>query len=127
MILHAQSMTFGTRDSKHSIEQGLTFAPKFDEHGLLPVVAIDAKTHEPLMLAYMNEQSLKLTLELGEMVYWSRSRSELEVLRARQDRCRERVRERGGDVKARDCSGIGSSAGKVRTREEQKRRRRRRR
>ena len=77
MILHAQSMTFGTRDSKHTIEQGLTFAPKFDEHGLLPVMAIDAKTNEPLMLAYMNEESLKLTLELGEMVYWSRSRSEL--------------------------------------------------
>jgi phosphoribosyl-AMP cyclohydrolase len=77
MILHAQSMTFGTRDSKHSIEQGLTFAPKFDEHGLLPVMAIDARTNEPLMLAYMNEQSLKLTLELGEMVYWSRSRGKL--------------------------------------------------
>lgn len=70
-------MTFATRDSKESIEQGLFFAPKFDEHGLMPVMAIDVHTREPLMLAYMNEQSLKLTIELGEMVYWSRSRSEL--------------------------------------------------
>ncbi|MDB6073830.1 MAG: phosphoribosyl-amp cyclohydrolase [Verrucomicrobiaceae bacterium] len=70
-------MTFGTRDSKHSIEQGLVFAPKFDEHGLIPVVAMDAHSNEPLMLAYMNEASLKMTLELGEAVYWSRSRNEL--------------------------------------------------
>ncbi len=70
-------MTFGARDSKHSIEQGLTFAPKFDEHGLIPVMAMDAHSNEPLMLAYMNEESLKLTLELGEAVYWSRSRKEL--------------------------------------------------
>ena len=70
-------MTFGTRDTKNSIEQGLNFAPKFDEHGLIPVMAIDAHSNEPLMLAYMNEQSLKLTLELGEAVYWSRSRKEL--------------------------------------------------
>ncbi len=70
-------MTFGTRDSKQSIERGLVFAPKFDEHGLIPVMAIDAHSNEPLMLAYMNEESLKLTLELGEAVYWSRSRKEL--------------------------------------------------
>ena len=70
-------MTFGTRDSKQSIEQGLVFAPKFDEHGLIPVMAMDAHSNEPLMLAYMNQESLKLTLELGEAVYWSRSRKEL--------------------------------------------------
>jgi phosphoribosyl-AMP cyclohydrolase len=68
-------MTFGTRDSKEIIEQGLTFAPKFDEHGLIPAMAIDAHTNEPLMLAYMNEESLKQTLEKGEAVYWSRSRN----------------------------------------------------
>ena len=66
-------MTFGTRDSKDSIEKGLTFAPKFDEHGLIPVMTLDAHTKEPLMLAYMNEQTLKMTIELGEAVYWSRS------------------------------------------------------
>ena len=70
-------MTFGARDSKQSIEQGLVFAPKFDEHGLIPVMTMDAHSKEPLMLAYMNEESLKLTLELGEAVYYSRSRKEL--------------------------------------------------
>jgi phosphoribosyl-AMP cyclohydrolase len=70
-------MTFGTRDSKHSIELGLTLAPKFDEHGLMPVMAIDAKTQKPLMLAYMNQASLQRTLELGQMVYYSRSRQEM--------------------------------------------------
>lgn len=72
-----QSMTFGTRDSKDSIEQGLTFAPKFDEHGLIPAMAVDVHTNAPLMLAYMNEESLKMTIELGEAVYWSRSRKQI--------------------------------------------------
>lgn len=55
----------------------MLFAPKFDEHGLIPAVAVDAATGAPLMLAYMNEQSLKMTLALGEAVYWSRSRNQL--------------------------------------------------
>ncbi len=70
-------MTFAARDNKDTIEKGLNFAPKFDEHGLIPCMTIDAKTKEPLMLAYMNETSLKMTLELGEAVYYSRSRKEL--------------------------------------------------
>jgi phosphoribosyl-AMP cyclohydrolase len=70
-------IAFAARESKQAIEEGLLFAPKFDEHGLIPAFAVDSETGAPLMLAYMNEQSLKLTLELGEMVYWSRSRSEL--------------------------------------------------
>lgn len=51
--------------------------PKFDENGLIPAVAIHFETLAPLMLAYMNEESLWKTLELGEAVYWSRSRSSL--------------------------------------------------
>jgi phosphoribosyl-AMP cyclohydrolase len=70
-------MKFGTRDNKDIIEKGLNFAPKFDDHGLIPCMTIDAHTNEPLMLAYMNETSLKMTLELGEAVYYSRSRKEL--------------------------------------------------
>jgi phosphoribosyl-AMP cyclohydrolase len=70
-------MKFATRDSKHSIEHGLGFAPKFDEHGLIPVIAMDADSKEPLMLAYMNEQSLLMTLEIGQAVYYSRSRQEI--------------------------------------------------
>ena len=68
---------FAPRGDKKQIEEGLSFAPKFDADGLLPAIAIDATTREPLMLAYMNEESLKLTLEKREAVYWSRSRQEI--------------------------------------------------
>ena len=50
---------------------------KYDANGLVPVVVQDAETNEVLMLAYMNRESLSLTLEKGETVFWSRSRSEL--------------------------------------------------
>lgn len=50
---------------------------KFDEHGLVPAVVQDAQTRGVLMLAYMNAESLKRTLETGETWFWSRSRSEL--------------------------------------------------
>ena len=70
-------ITFGSRDSKKDIEELPVFAPKFDSDGLIPALAIDAETKEPLMLAYMNEESLKMTLQLGEAVYYSRSRQEI--------------------------------------------------
>ena len=44
---------------------------------LIPAIAQDAKTGEVLMLAYMNRQSLALTLKSGQVTYWSRSRNEL--------------------------------------------------
>lgn len=69
-------ISFAARESKQAIEEGLLFAPKFDEHGLMPAMAVDAVSGEPLMLAYMNEESLRRTLDIGEAVYWSRSRSE---------------------------------------------------
>jgi phosphoribosyl-ATP pyrophosphohydrolase/phosphoribosyl-AMP cyclohydrolase len=50
---------------------------KYDANGLVPAIVQDAETHEVLMLAYMNAESLKLTLESGETWFWSRSRSEL--------------------------------------------------
>ncbi|MBQ9942378.1 MAG: bifunctional phosphoribosyl-AMP cyclohydrolase/phosphoribosyl-ATP diphosphatase HisIE [Christensenellaceae bacterium] len=50
---------------------------KFDEKGLVSVVVQDADTSAVLMLAYMNEESLKLTLETGYMTYFSRSRQQL--------------------------------------------------
>jgi phosphoribosyl-ATP pyrophosphohydrolase/phosphoribosyl-AMP cyclohydrolase len=49
----------------------------FDERGLVPAVVQDARTREVLTLAYMNEESLRRTLEEGETWFWSRSRSEL--------------------------------------------------
>ena len=47
---------------------------KWDVQGLLPAVAQDAATGEVLMLAWMNREALRLTVESGEAVYWSRSR-----------------------------------------------------
>jgi phosphoribosyl-ATP pyrophosphohydrolase/phosphoribosyl-AMP cyclohydrolase len=50
---------------------------KFDTNGLIPAIVQDIQTKEVLMLAYMNVESLQLTLEKGETYFWSRSRSEL--------------------------------------------------
>jgi phosphoribosyl-AMP cyclohydrolase / phosphoribosyl-ATP pyrophosphohydrolase len=50
---------------------------RFDERGLVPAVVQDAESGEVLMLAYMNGESLKRTLETGETHFWSRSRQEL--------------------------------------------------
>ena len=50
---------------------------KYDANGLVPAIVQDAETKDVLMLAYMNKESLALTLEKGETVFWSRSRSEL--------------------------------------------------
>ncbi|MBB6673147.1 bifunctional phosphoribosyl-AMP cyclohydrolase/phosphoribosyl-ATP diphosphatase HisIE [Cohnella nanjingensis] len=57
--------------------QSLADQIKWDENGLVPVVVQDAGSKEVLMLAYMNRESLRRTLELGETVFWSRSRGEL--------------------------------------------------
>ncbi len=50
---------------------------KFDDKGLVPCITQDAKTNAVLMMAYLNAESLKLTLESGYMTYFSRSRQEL--------------------------------------------------
>ena len=50
---------------------------KYDANGLIPAIVQDAETKDVLMMAYMNAESLRLTLEKGETVFWSRSRSEL--------------------------------------------------
>jgi phosphoribosyl-ATP pyrophosphohydrolase/phosphoribosyl-AMP cyclohydrolase len=50
---------------------------KFDEHGLIPTIVQDADTGDVLTLAYMNEESLRRTIESGETWFWSRSRNEL--------------------------------------------------
>ena len=71
------SKPFASRGDKKQLEEGLEFSPKFDADGLIPAVAVDAESGEALMLAYMNEQSLRKTLEIGEAVYWSRSRQEI--------------------------------------------------
>lgn len=50
---------------------------KFDENGLIPAVIIDAYSQEILTLAYMNEESLKISIEEKRTCFWSRSRQEL--------------------------------------------------
>lgn len=55
----------------------LTADLKFGPNGLIPAVVQDDDTNEVLMLAWMNEESLGLTLERGTTWFWSRSRNEL--------------------------------------------------
>ena len=50
---------------------------KFDAQGLIPTIVQDAETDQVLMLAYMNAESLQLTLSIRETYFWSRSRKEL--------------------------------------------------
>jgi phosphoribosyl-ATP pyrophosphohydrolase/phosphoribosyl-AMP cyclohydrolase len=50
---------------------------KYDERGLIPVIVQDASTHQVLMMAYMNREALHMTLKIGELVLWSRSRQTL--------------------------------------------------
>ena len=50
---------------------------KYDANGLVPTIVQDVNTNEVLMLAYMNAESLRLTVETGETWFWSRSRGEL--------------------------------------------------
>lgn len=65
------------RGDKSAVESGLEFMPKFDSDGLIPAVVQDAKDGRVLMVAFMNAESLGMTLELGEAVFYSRSRQEI--------------------------------------------------
>ena len=69
--------TFARPGSQQDLEQGDILTPRFDADGLMAAVATDADSGEVLMLAWMNEEALRRTLETGEAHYWSRSRSEL--------------------------------------------------
>lgn len=52
---------------------------KFDEKGLIPAVVQDVTTKEVLMVAYMNADTLKQTIDTGKATFWSRSRNEIWV------------------------------------------------
>jgi len=65
---------FGKRSSVEEVEEGTTFSPKFDKDGLIPVVTTEADTGTLLMVGFMNEEALGLTIETKEAHYWSRSR-----------------------------------------------------
>ncbi|MGB8397906.1 phosphoribosyl-AMP cyclohydrolase [Bradyrhizobium sp.] len=66
-----------TSTDNHDREEGLAFQPKFDASGLVTCVATDAATGEVLMVAHMNDQALRKTIESGEAWYFSRSRHAL--------------------------------------------------
>ena len=50
---------------------------KFDEKGLIPAIVVDAVSKRVLTLAYMNRESLQISMEKGLCCFWSRSRQEL--------------------------------------------------
>jgi phosphoribosyl-AMP cyclohydrolase len=62
---------------KDALERGVELAPRFDEKGLIAAVATHAETGEVLMLAWMNAEALRLTVDTGEAHYFSRSRQAL--------------------------------------------------
>jgi phosphoribosyl-AMP cyclohydrolase len=63
--------------AKSDIEEGTALAPKFDRDGLVTCVATDAASGDLLMVAHMNAEALKRTIETGEAWYFSRSRQAL--------------------------------------------------
>lgn len=68
---------FPPSPAKAELEEGRVFTPRFNEHGLIPAMVVDAASGEPLMLAYMNAESLALTIDTQEAHFWSRSRGEI--------------------------------------------------
>lgn len=50
---------------------------RWNDHGLMPAIVQDAKSRDVLMMAFMNADSLRRTLDSGEAVFWSRRRQEL--------------------------------------------------
>ena len=70
-------INFKKRKSIKQVEESNDLAPKFDENGLIPVVTTDYESGEVLMQGYMNEESFKKTIAIGEAFYYSRSRKTL--------------------------------------------------
>jgi phosphoribosyl-AMP cyclohydrolase len=88
-----------TEQQASSFQPGPLPELKFDAHGLITAVVQEATTHEVRMVAWMNRESLELTLEGGYTVFWSRSRKKL-WKKGETSGCLQRVRE----VRA-DCDG----------------------
>jgi phosphoribosyl-AMP cyclohydrolase len=63
--------------SHDALEEGGRFAPRFDDKGLVTSITVEAATGAVLMVAHMNDAALRLTLETGEVHYFSRSRNRL--------------------------------------------------
>jgi phosphoribosyl-AMP cyclohydrolase len=70
-------LQFAPRGANHDIEEGLAFAPKFDANGLITAVVTDIASGDVLMVAHMNAEALKRSIESGEAWFYSRSRQKL--------------------------------------------------
>ena len=73
----ALAEAFPTAGSQEALERGEVLAPRFDANGLIAAVTTHADTGEVLMLAWMNAEALRLTLDRGYAYYFSRSRGAL--------------------------------------------------
>lgn len=69
-----EKVLFAGRESVEQVEEGDELAPKFGSDGLMPVVTSDFASGEILMLGYVNEEAVALTLATGEAHYYSRAR-----------------------------------------------------
>ncbi|MGO9683852.1 MAG: phosphoribosyl-AMP cyclohydrolase [Beijerinckiaceae bacterium] len=70
-------LPFPPAGTKHDLEEGARFTPRFGGDGLIACITTDVGDGTVLMFAHMNEEALKLTLESGVAHYWSRSRQSL--------------------------------------------------
>ena len=68
---------FQPRTTVEQVEEGTDFAPKFAAQGLVPCLTPTAANGDVLMLGWMNEEALRLTIETGEAHYFSRARQVL--------------------------------------------------
>jgi len=73
------AFVFPAPTTSAEIELGTVLQPKFGPDGLIPCITTDHATNEVLMFAFMNAESLALTLSTGKASYWSRSRNKLWV------------------------------------------------
>lgn len=73
----SKTRLFPSPGGKASLEAGGVLTPRFGPDGTVACVTVDADSGQVLMVAYMNAESLALTIETGEGWYWSRSRGEL--------------------------------------------------
>jgi phosphoribosyl-AMP cyclohydrolase len=71
------SNAFPKAASTTALEKGAELTPRFDSNGLITAIAQDAATGEILMLAHMNSEALRKTIETGQAHYYSRSRNQL--------------------------------------------------
>ncbi len=68
---------FAPRGTTAEVEGGDTFQPKFDADGLIPAIVTAAEGGEVLMIAWMNREALRLTVETGIAHFWTRSRQKI--------------------------------------------------